>query len=179
MEILQSRHDAPSAGHPGQMHIFELIARDYYWESMRKDIYDYVDKCDTFQRNKSPRHKPFGLLQPLPVPLRPWSSLSMDFITKLPKSKGFDSIFMIVCHLTKQAHFVPCKESMSASEFAELYMENIFKHHDFPDDILSDRGPIFRSKFWKTLLEKLKVQPRLSSAFHPETDGQTFERRML
>lgn len=172
-EILRLRHDAPSAGHPGQIRTFELIARDYYWENMRQDIYAYVDKCDVCQRNKSPRHKPFGLLQPLPIPSRPWSSVSMDMIVKLPLSKGFDSIFVVVCRLTKQAHFIPCNESISALDLAEIYISNIFKHHGLPDDIISDRGPIFRSKFWQTLLEKLKVQPKLSSAFHPQTDGQT------
>lgn len=85
LEILRSRHDAPSAGHPGQVRTFELITRNYYWENMRKELYDYVDKCDTCQRNKSPRHKTFGLLQPLPISTRPWSSLSMDF-NKLNRS---------------------------------------------------------------------------------------------
>ena len=172
-EILRSRHDAPAAGHPGQIRTFELIARDYYWENMRQDIYDHVDKCDVCQRNKSPRHKPFGLLQPLPIPSRPWSSISMDMIVKLPKSKGFDSILVVVCRLTKQAHFIPCNESMSALDLADLYITNIFKHHGLPDDIISDRGPIFRSNFWQSFLEKLKVKPKLSSAFHPQTDGQT------
>ena len=172
-EILHLRHDAPSAGHPGQSRTFELIASEYYWDDMREEIYSYVNKCDVCQRNKSPRHKPYGLLQPLPIPSHPWSSISMDMIVKLPKSKGFDSIFVVVCRLTKQAHFVPCKESMSALELADLYIANIFKHHGLPDDIISDRGPLFRSKFWRSLLEKLKVKPKLSSAFHPQTDGQT------
>ena len=140
---------------------------------MRQEIYDYVDRCDTCQRNKSPRHKPFGLLQPLPVPTRPWSSLSMDFIVKLPKSKGFDSVFVVVCRFTKQAHFIPCKESMSSSDLADLYINNIFKLHGLPDDIESDRGTVFRSKFWLSLLESLKIKSKLSTAFHPQTDGQT------
>ena len=172
-EILRCRHDAPAAGHPGRSRTFELIARDYVWDNMRQEIYDYVDRCDTCQRNKSPRHKPFGLLQPLPVPSRPWSSLSMDFIVKLPKSKGFDSIFVVVCRFTKQAHFIPCKESMSSSDLADLYINNIFKLHGLPDDIVSDRGPVFRSKFWLSLLESLKIKSKLSTAFHPQTDGQT------
>ena len=140
---------------------------------MRQEIYDYVDRCDTCQRNKSPRHKPFGLLQPLPVPTRPWSSLSMDFIVKLPKSKGFDFIFVVVCRFTKQAHFIPSIESMSSSDLADLYINNIFKLHGLPDDIVSDRGPVFRSKFWLSLLESLKIKSKLSTAFHPQTDGQT------
>lgn len=173
LEILRCRHDAPAAGHPGRSRTFELIARDYVWDNMRQEIYDYVDRCDTCQRNKSPRHKPFGLLQPLPVPPRPWSSLSMDFIVKLPKSKGFDSIFVVVCRLTKQAHFIPCKESMSSSDLADLYINNIFKLHGLPDDIVSDRGPVFRSKFWLSLLEALNIKSKLSTTFHPQTDGQT------
>lgn len=173
LNIMKSRHDSPSAGHQGRLRTFDLIAREYYWEGMRKEISDYVDRCDTCQRNKSPRHKPFGLLQPLPIPFRPWSSISMDFIVKLPKSKGFDSIFVVVCRLTKQSHFIPCKESMNSSDLADLFIANIFKYHGLPDDIISDRGPVFRSKFWISLLSKLKVTSKLSSAFHPETDGQT------
>ena len=97
----------------------------------------------------------------------------MDFIVKLPKSKGFDSIFVVVCRFTKQAHFIPCKESMSSSDLADLYINNIFKLHGLPDDIVSDRGPVFRSKFWLSLLESLKIKSKLFTAFHPQSKGQT------
>jgi hypothetical protein len=140
---------------------------------MRKDINDFVDSCGTCQRNKSPRHKPFGLLQPIPIPPRPWSSISMDFIVKLPSSNGFDSILVIVCRLTKQAHFIACNESINSSGLADLFIANVFRLHGLPDDIISDRGPVFRSLFWKTLLSKLNVVPKYSTAYHPQTDGQT------
>jgi hypothetical protein len=172
-QILTSRHSAPSAGHLGRTKTFDLIARDFYWVGMRKDIDYFVDSCGICQRNKSPRHKPFGLLQPLPIPPRPWSSISMDFIVKLPSSNGFDSILVIVCRLTKQAHFIACNESINSSGLADLFIANVFRLHGLPDDIISDRGPVFRSLFWKTLLSKLNVVPKYSTAYHPQTDGQT------
>ena len=173
LNILKSRHDSPMAGHLGRARTYELISREFFWPTMRKDIYNYVDACDICQRTKSPRHKPFGLLQPLPIPSRPWSSISMDFIVKLPQSKNFDSIFVVVCRLTKQAHFIPCKESISAAELAEIFIDKIFRYHGLPDEIISDRGPQFRSRFWKALMNQLHVDPKTSTAYHPETDGQT------
>ena len=173
LAILRMRHDSHLAGHPGQHRTFELVARDFYWKGMRKYIIDYVEACDTCHRNKMPRHKPFGLLQPLPVPERPWSSISMDFITKLPISDGYDSVFVVVCRMTKQAHFIPCRETMKAEEFASLFIDNIFRIHGMPDDIVSDRGSLFRSDFWQQLLKKMKVVSKMSTAFHPQTDGQT------
>ena len=173
MAIIQARHDGPAAGHLGRSKTFELVSRDFYWKGMRKDVYDFVDGCDTCQRNKSPRHKPFGLLQPLPIPTRPWSSISMDFIVKLPLSQGFGSILVIVCRLTKQAHFIACRESTNSSQLADIFINQVFRYHGLPDDIISDRGPQFRSNFWQALLKKLNIDSKLSTAYHPQTDGQT------
>ena len=172
-EIIKSRHCALTAGHPGRSKTFELVSRNFFWPGMRQDIYDFVDSCDTCPRIKAPRHKPFGLLQPLPIPNRPWSSLSMDFIVKLPLSSGFDSIFVVVCRLTKQAHFIPCNETINSVGLVDLFISNVVRLHGFPDDIISDRGPVFRSNFWRSLLDKFQVKTKLSSAFHPQTDGQT------
>ena len=97
----------------------------------------------------------------------------MDFITDLPPSSSFDTIFVVVDRLTKMAHFVPCKKTITGEETAKLFLDNIYRYHGLPDDIVSDRGPQFISRFWKSLFEILKVDIRLSSAFHPQTDGQT------
>ena len=97
----------------------------------------------------------------------------MDFITDLPPSATFDAICVVVDRLTKMAHFIPCRKSISGEETAKLFLDNIYRYHGLPDDIISDRGPQFISRFWRSLFEILKVDIKLSSAFHPQTDGQT------
>ena len=106
LEILQSRHDSPAAGHPGQEKTYDLVTRNFWWPGVRNYVNNYVKTCDICQRNKASRHNPYGLLEPLPIPDTPWSSIGMDFIVKLPPSHGFDSILVFVCRRTKQAHFV-------------------------------------------------------------------------
>lgn len=173
LEILKNRHDSITAGHFGIRKTLELIKRDYFWPKMRQFVKNYVKSCVTCQRNKIERQKPIGLLKPLPIPERPWTSVSLDFIVKLPLSEGFDSICVIVDRLTKQAHFLPCNETITAEDTAELYMRNIFKIHGLPTDIISDRGPHFRAHFWKSLWTLLGVTVKRSTAYHPESDGQT------
>jgi hypothetical protein len=173
LRVLQSRHDFPAAGHFGYNKTLELISRDFWWPQMWKDVKDFVLSCDICSRSKNPRHRPHGLLQPLPIPRRPWSSVSMDFITDLPPSNSFDSIFVVVDRLTKMAHFIPCKKTSSSEDTAKLFLDNVYRYHGLPDDIVSDRGTQFVSRFWRSLFEALKVDIKLSSAFHPQTDGQT------
>ena len=173
LDIVKTRHDSITAGHFGVRKTYDLVARDFVWPGMRRYIADYVASCVVCQRNKVSRQKPLGLLQPLPIPEQPWRSVSMDFIVKLPVSDGFDSIMVVVDRLTKQAHFVPCREDMDAAATANLYLSHIFKLHGLPGDIVSDRGPQFKSHFWKALWTLLGSTPKMSSSYHPETDGQT------
>ena len=173
LRVLQARHDFPAAGHFGYNKTLELISRDFWWPKMWKSVKDFVQSCDICSRSKTPRHRPYGLLQPLPIPQQPWSSISMDFITDLPSSGSYDSIFVIVDRFTKMAHFVPCTKSITGEETAQLFIDNIYRYHGLPKDIISDRGTQFVSRFWRTLFKILKVDIKLSSAFHPQTDGQT------
>jgi hypothetical protein len=173
LEIVAARHDLVTAGHLVIRKTHELVARDFVWPGMRRYIADYVASCEVCQRNKISRQKPLGLLHPLPIPEQPWKSVSIDFIVKLPVSEGFDSIMVVVNWLTKQAHFVPCMEDMDAEETASLYLAHIFKLNGLPDNIVSDCGPQFKSRFWKALWSLLGTTPKLSSSYHPETDGQT------
>ena len=173
IEILQTNHDSITAGHQGMAKTYEKISRNYYWPHMRKDIERYVKNCDTCQRIKPTNHAPFGLLKPLQAPERPWSSISMDFITGLPESDGHDSIWVVVDRLTKMAYFTPCKETMKAAEFAKLFMNTIFRHHGLPKNIAIDRLSLFTSQYWKELTKYLGIRRNLSTAFHPQTDGQT------
>ena len=122
---------------------------------MRKSVKDYVTTCDICSRSKIPRHRPYGLLQPLPIPEKPWSSISMDFIVDFPLSKGFDSIFVVVDRLTKMAHFVPCNKTITGVATARLFIDNVYKYHGFPNDIISDRGTQFYLQFLAIFIQDL------------------------
>ena len=172
-DICFSVHDSPVGGHFGQEKTYRLFSRKFWFPKMRDFVIDYVSHCDTCQRIKDSRHPPYGLLQPLPIPEGPWKSVSMDFIVKLPLSHGFDSILVVVDRFSKMAHFIACNEAMSSLGLALLYFNNIFKLHGLPHEIISDRGPVFVSKFWTELLKVLGTKAKHSSAFHPQTDGQT------
>jgi RNase H-like domain found in reverse transcriptase/Reverse transcriptase (RNA-dependent DNA polymerase)/Integrase zinc binding domain/Integrase core domain/Chromo (CHRromatin Organisation MOdifier) domain len=174
LAILRQCHDAAPAGHFGQAKTHELVTRDFYWPRLRRFVNRYVSTCDTCARAKAPRHKPHGLLAPLPVPTRPWRSISMDFIVSLPVSpSGNDAIFVVVDRFTKMAHFVPLRTTADAPDVAQLFFQHVFRHHGLPDDIVSDRGSVFTSRFWKTLVAHLGVTPNMSTSFHPQSDGQT------
>ena len=173
LDILRECHDEPYAGHFGEGRTLDLVRRKYSWPGVRAFVKEYVKTCDVCTRGKNRSHKPYGLLRPLQIPERPWKSVSLDFVVKLPESRGFDSVLVVVCRLTKMAHMIPCRESMGAKEFAELYIQNIFRIHGLPDDIVSDRGSLFISRFWKEVSWMCKITRNLSTAYHPESDGQT------
>lgn len=177
-EILEMNHDDPLAGHFGKDKSIELISRKYYWPSMKKDIASYVEGCDVCMSSKAARHKPYGNLQSLPIPTHKWKDLTMDFVTGLPKSKDwreveYDSILVIIDRLTKMVHYEPVVKTLTAEQLAEVLMESVFKYHGLPDSIVTDRGSLFTSHFWSSLCYYMKVKRRLSTAFHPQTDGQT------
>ena len=171
VRILEGCHDGKTAGHLGQEKTLELVSRDYFWPGMRKFINEYVSTCDTCARNKAPRHRRHGQLRPLPIPGGPWRSVSMDFIVELPPSSSYDAIYVCVDRFTKMAHFCPTNSNITAEGTAELYLKHIFKNHGLPDDIVSDRGTQFASKFTRQLLELLEVKGNRSTAYHPESDG--------
>jgi hypothetical protein len=176
-EIIYMNHDDALAGHLGYSKTLELIKRKYFWQSLRKDIKDYVKTCAECQRGKSRRHRPYGELAPIPTPLKPWEEITMDFITDLPPSKKnnqvFDSILVVVDRFTKLARYIAVRKSMDTAELADIFINHIFKDFGCPKGITTDRGSLFTSKFWGTLMWYLQVRRRLSTAFHPQTDGQT------
>ncbi len=114
---------------------------------MNRLLREYVKSCDTCARSKAPRHRPFGLLQPLLIPSRPWGSIVMDFITDLPTVKAKNSILDVVDHLTKMAHFTPYSKSIMVEETAQSNLDKIVQLHGLPEEIVSDRGLQFASKF--------------------------------
>ena len=171
--IIQSRHDSALAGHFGVAKTLELIRRDFSWPAMSRDVRSYVRGCDSCQRVKTAHHAPYGKLQPLDIPSRPWESISMDFITGLPESHAFDAILVVVDRLTKQAHFIPTTTNVDAPALAWLYLTHVVKLHGIADSIVSDRGSVFISSFWKALQDLLHTTLKFSTAYHPQTDGQT------
>ena len=179
LRLLYEHHDTPIAGHFGIAKTFELLSRKFYWPNLRTILGDYISSCTTCQLNKPAREKPSGLLQPLPVPERPWDTITVDFIVKLPPSTQqgstipYDSILVIVDKLTKMAHFEACHESMNAQELAWIIFKVIFKYHGIPSTWISDRGSLFTSKFFQEFSKLLGMKQKLSTAYHPQTDGQT------
>ena len=173
-KALQENHDIDVAGHQGVERTYERMQQQYYWPKLAKDVKSYVKSCDTCQRIKASQQKPAGLLQPLPIPSGRWEEVSMDFITHLPTTKkGNDSIVVFVDLFSKMAHFVAMKATDSAPQVARIFFDTIFKLHGLPKRIVSDRDPKFTSMFWKTLFSHLGTKLAMSTAFHPQTDGQT------
>lgn len=124
-------------------------------------------------QNKEPWTHPHGLLHPLPIPRRPWSHISMDFITGLPQSQGNMVILVVVDRFSKACHLLPLPKLPTASQTVELLMRHVFRIHGFPQDMVSDRGPQFTSQFWKAFGRLIGSSISLSSGFHPQSNGQT------
>eukprot|EP00253_Pinus_taeda_P022179 PITA_22179 len=150
------------------------IRKNYFWPEMKKDVTEYLARCLECQQIKTEHQHPVGLLQPLPILEWKWETISMDFITGLPKTKrNNDSIMVVVDKLSKAAHFIPVQSMYKAVQIAHVFMQNVFKLHGLPKTIISDRDVKFTSAFWRTLFAELGTQLNFSTAYHPQTDGQT------
>ena len=172
--IMESEYDSHVAGHMGMDKTMELVEQNFYWPEMANDIKDYVRSCEDCQRNKASQHQRHGALHPLELSYVPWDAISMDFISQLPKSDGCLKVWIIVDRVTKMAHFVPVKDGQKTAEHcAKLFLDNMWKLHELPSSIISDRDPVFTSKFCAELMGRLDVRLKKSTAFHPQTDGQT------
>jgi hypothetical protein len=169
-QILEECHESLIVGHFGIAKTHVLVSRTYFWPQMCQYIKNYVTGCDTCQCNKGPNHKPYGILNPLPVPDQPWTSISIDFITQLPPCKGFLAICVFVDHITKMAHFALTTDNVDAEGTVALFLKHDFTLHGLPD-VVSDQGVTFTAKFTQEVLKVLKIQQKLSTAYHPQTDG--------
>jgi Integrase zinc binding domain/RNase H-like domain found in reverse transcriptase/Chromo (CHRromatin Organisation MOdifier) domain/Integrase core domain len=173
-KVLYNNHDILLAGHLGMDKTYELVSRHFYWPNMRDFVREYVRTCLQCQRNKPTNTKSPGLLQPLPIPEKNWEQVSMDLIVQLPRTKrGFDAVVTFVDKLSKMVHFVPTKTDITAPELARLFIDNVVRLHGLPRIIISDRDPKFTSIFWRALFEELDVDLHMSTAYHPQTDGQS------
>ncbi|KAF4306721.1 hypothetical protein GTA08_BOTSDO05973 [Botryosphaeria dothidea] len=177
--LVKDIHEAPAHGHQGIDRTTERITRNFYFPGLRKTVQRIVSQCDLCIRSKAATHAPYGQLQPLEVPERPWQSVTLDFITKLPQSRDsltgvkHDSVLVFVDRLTKYAYFLPYLEASNAEQLAHTFLRYIFADHGMPEELVSDRDKLMRSEFWQTLMRQLGAKNKLSTTAHPQTDGQT------
>ena len=167
-EVIQLHHDVPAAGHGGRWKTVELVTRNYWWPGVTRDVGKYVEGCDLCQRMKNRTEELAGKLKLSEVPKRPWSHLTVDFITKLPVVAGKDAVLVVCDRLSKITHFVATTEGL-----ARLFRNNVWKLHGLPESVVSDRGLQFAAELTKELNRMLGIKTKLSTAFHPQTDGQT------
>ena len=147
--------------------------RNYWWPGVTRDVGKYVEGCDLCQRMKNRTEEPAGKLKLSEVPQKMWSHLTVDFITKLPVVAEKDAILVVCDRLSKMTHFVATTEGTLAEGLARLFQDNVWKLHRLPEGVVSDRGPQFAAELTKELNRMLGIKTKLSTAFHPQTDGQT------
>ena len=172
--IMAEHHSTAMAGHQGVGRTNQSIQRTFWWPRMAADVYAHVTTCAACQRNKATSRKKAGLLQPLPIAKGPWSSVGMDYVVGLPKTRaGHDAILVFVCRFSKMCHLVATTTTCSAEQAANLMVDNVVRLHGMPDDVVADRDPRWTGRFWRAVLKKLRTKINLSTAYHPESDGQT------
>jgi transposase InsO family protein len=172
--ILYELHNAPYSGHVGVDKTLAAVKRRYWWPGMKRYVVDYISRCHKCQSNKASNSFPAGLLMPLPTPEQPWDSVSVDFVTCLPMThSGHDAVVVFVDRLTKMVHIAPTTTSVTAAETAKLYVDHVWKHHGIQLELISDRGTQFTSHFFEELTRLVGTQQCLSTAYHPQSDGQT------
>ena len=172
--LMQEAHRPSYQGHLSVDKTCAAIKRRFWWPHLRKAVRRYIGRCTECQRNKPRTHQAYGELHPIPPPERPWQQMTMDLITGLRKSsKGFDSIMVFVDRLTKTIRCVPTNKKIGAQATARLFKETIFRNYGLPEVIIADRDPRWNSLFWRSVFQSLGTHTRLSTAYHPQTDGQT------
>ncbi|GJV29622.1 putative reverse transcriptase domain-containing protein [Tanacetum coccineum] len=171
---MHESHKSKYSIHPGSDKMYQDLKKLYWWPNMKAIIAEYVGKCLTCSRVKAECQKPSSLLVQPEIPMWKWERITMDFITKLPKtSNGHDTIWVIVDRLTKSAHFIPTREKDGMKTLTRLYIKEIVSRHDVTISIISDRDSHFTSKLWQSLQNALGTQLDMSTTYHPETDGQS------
>ena len=170
--LLDEGHKSRLSIHPSMTKMYKDLKATFWWTGMKTDVADYVASCLVLQKAKIDHQRPGGTLEPLDIPQWKWDSISMDFVIHLSRSvRGHDSIWVIVDRLTKCAHFLPINQKMTLDKLAEIYVREIVTLHGVPASIVSDRDPRFISRFWQSLQNALGTELRMSSAYHPQTDG--------
>ncbi|KAF8755227.1 hypothetical protein RHS01_05546 [Rhizoctonia solani] len=171
-QLLKEFHNSPLAGHPGQQRTLKLLSRNYWWPGMKSSAKEWVECCPTCQANRR-AHALVIALKPLEVPPYPFHTISYDFITGFPKSNGHDAILVVIDSFSKFGHFIPTTKKVTSKGLAELFISHVWKLHGLLVKTILDRGTTFTGKFLRALYQRLGVKPSFSSAYHPESDGQT------
>ena len=172
-EVIWLHHDILAIGHGGKWKTVELVMRNYWWLGVTRNVGRYMEGCDLCQKMKNKTAEVAGKLKLGKVPGKPWTHLTVDFITKLPVVAGKDAILVVCDWLSKMTYFVAITEGISAEGLARLFRDNIWKLHRLLESVVSDRRPQFTAKLTKELNKMLGIEMRLSTAFYPQTDGQT------
>ncbi|GJR52386.1 putative reverse transcriptase domain-containing protein [Tanacetum coccineum] len=171
---MHESHKSNYSIHPDSDKMYQDLKQLYWWPNIKADIATYVSKCLTCSKVKAEHQTPSGLLVQPKIPEWKWEKITMDFVTKLPKTaNGYDTIWVIIDHLTKSAHFLPMRETDPVDKLMKLYMKEVVTRHGVPISIISDRNGRFTSLFWKALHKALGTRLDMSMAYHPETNGQS------
>ena len=174
VEIMSEVHNTiTEAAHGGYAKTYNRIASIYYWPRMSRDIKRYTSTCDICQKTKPRRHAPIGMLQPIPIPSQPFEVVTMDFIPELPECEGYDNILVIVDKLTKYAIFIPTTTTITEKGTAELFFQHVISQYGIPRQVITDRDVRWRGEFWKEICNSMGMQRALTTAYHPQADGQT------
>ncbi|GKB47897.1 putative reverse transcriptase domain-containing protein, partial [Tanacetum coccineum] len=172
--IMDEAHTSRYSIHPGADKMYYDLRDLYWWPGMKRDVAEYVSRCLTCSKIKAEHQKPSGLLQQPEIPEWKWEKITMDLVTKFPRSSsGYDAIWVIVDRLTKSAHFLPIREDYKMEKLARIYINEIVARHGVPVSIISDRDGRFASHLWQALQKALGTKLHMSTAYHPETDGQS------
>jgi hypothetical protein len=172
LQLLNAFHGSAVGGHSGFPVTYRRIKQFVVWKGLKSEVQEFVHNCSVCQQAKPDRSKYPGLLQSLPVPDFAWQIISMDFVEGLPLLGSTNCILVIVDKLTKYAHFLPLKHPYTTHSVAKIFLDNVYMLHGLPLSIISDRDKFFTDTFWRELFSLVKVQLRLSSTYHPQSDGQ-------
>ncbi|WVZ83779.1 hypothetical protein U9M48_030884 [Paspalum notatum var. saurae] len=172
-KVMSALHSSLIGGHSGFLVTYTRIKRYFYWNHMKRDIQQFVAACAICQQVKTERVPYLGLLQPLPIPDQAWQVVTLDFIEGLPVSSHFNCILVVVDKFSKYAHFIALAHPFTALKVAKVFMDNIYRLHGMPMALVSDRDRIFTSQLWQELFKLSGTELRMSSAYHPQSDGQT------
>ena len=171
-QLIQEHHSTPTAGHPSWRRTLARLLKCWWWRNINTDVQKFCSECVVCKRAKAERRGP-ATVHPLPVPAYPWEVVGLDYVTALPAvgKESFDAVLVVVCHLTKMAHLIPCHSSITAEQTADLFLREVFRLHGVPKVLVSDRDPKFTSAFWRALWQQLGTRLNMSTARHPQTDG--------
>ncbi|CAI7905689.1 unnamed protein product [Closterium sp. NIES-53] len=172
--LLSKYHDTVTSSHFGVEKTYARLSNDYHWPRMHADVREFIRSCPTCQQFKAHATNRYGLLQPIPPPIKVWDEVTMDFIMDLPRTpRSYNAILVVVDRLSKMTHFIPTHTTVTAPDTARLFFDHIVRLHGFPSAIILDRDPRFLSNFWQSLFKLHGTRLKFSTVYHPETDGQT------